>query len=197
MMLAEFETIDALWIVLSVVLLITGLVGAHALLRLAGALDRLTKLLQSTQESAVPVIEKVGGTVDRVNLQLDKVDLVTDSAVSAADSADTAVRAVSKAVTVPVQKMSSLASGVSHGASAFMAGNDVRSSLDAGRDAARRRAEEIAEELVRKDRRLATAGTLPGAQPAMPEAAAAGDTSTSPTGQVGDGESPGDETGPV
>lgn len=150
-----FESIDALWIVLSVVLVITGLVGAYALLRLARALDRLSSLLKSAESSAVPLIDKAGGTIDRVNLQLDKVDLVTDSAVSAADSADTAVRAVSMAVTAPVQKVSSLATGISHGASAFLAGYDLRRSLDAGRAAARRRAEELAEELARKDRRLA------------------------------------------
>ena len=60
----------------------------------------------------LPVINKVGGSVDRVNGQLDKVDKITDSAVDAADSVDTAVRAVSMAVTRPVQKLSGLAAAV-------------------------------------------------------------------------------------
>ena len=51
---------------------------------------------------------KTGGTVDRVNYQLDKLDTVTDSAVSMADSADTAVRAVSTAISKPVEKVSGL-----------------------------------------------------------------------------------------
>ena len=52
------------------------------------------------------MINKTGGTVDRVNYELDKLDTVTDSAVSMADSADTAVRAVSTAITTPVEKVS-------------------------------------------------------------------------------------------
>ena len=65
------------------------------------------------------MINKVGGSVDRVNGQLDKVDRITDSAVDAADSVDTAVRAVSMAITRPVQKVSGIAAGVSYGAADF------------------------------------------------------------------------------
>lgn len=169
MALADTSAVDVLWIVLSVFLAIVGIFLCFALVRAGGALGRLSRLLESAEESVVPLAEKVGGTVDRVNVQLDKVDLVTDSAVSAADSADTAVRAVSKAVTTPVQKVSSLAAGMSHGASAFMAGHDVKTSVDAGRDAARRRSEQIAEELGRRDRRLAAAG---GRRPGQPSRAA-------------------------
>ena len=59
----------------------------------------------------LPVIHKVGESVDKVNGQLDKVDRVTDSAVDMADSVDTAVRAVSMAIARPVQKVSGLAAG--------------------------------------------------------------------------------------
>ena len=71
---------------------------------------------QRDGEELLPVIHKVGESVDKVNGQLDKVDRVTDSAVDMADSADTAVRAVSMAITRPVQKISGLAAGVTHGA---------------------------------------------------------------------------------
>ena len=52
----------------------------------------------------LPVIAKVGGTVDRVNDQLLKVDTMSDSAVDAVQSVDRAVRAVSYGVATPVQK---------------------------------------------------------------------------------------------
>ena len=44
---------------------------------------------------------------------------MTDSAVDMADSADTAVRAVSMAIVRPVQKVTGLAAGLTHGASAL------------------------------------------------------------------------------
>lgn len=142
------SAIDVMWIVLSAFLAVVGLALAFMLLRLAGTLSRLTGLLRTTEEKVVPLATKVGGTLDLVNLQLDKVDRVTDSAVDAADAADTAVRAVSMAVVRPVQKVSGLAKGVSHGASALLAGHDLKSAVAAGRDAASRREREIAEELA-------------------------------------------------
>jgi uncharacterized protein YoxC len=181
--LLGFETIDVLWIVLSVFLVGVGIALTILLVRLSGTAGRLSRLLQGLESSVVPLITKTGGTVDRVNIQLDKVDLVTDSAVSAADSLDTAVRAVSIVVTRPVQKISALAKGVSHGTSAFVATKDFRAAVDAGKDAARRREREIAEELARHDRRLQVPGKPPS-QETPPSAAtpAAGSPIPSPPG---------------
>ena len=78
---------------------------------------------------------------------MDKVDRVTDSAVDAADSVDTAVRAVSMAVTRPVQKVSGIAAGVSSGASDFKSRRDWRHAVQAGKDAAAQREESLAREL--------------------------------------------------
>jgi hypothetical protein len=86
-----------------------------------------------------------------VNLQLDKLDQVTDSAVDAADSADTAVRAVSFAITRPVQKISGLAAGVSHGVSSLKARRGFSEAVADAKDAAARREEELAEELAETD----------------------------------------------
>jgi hypothetical protein len=93
------------------------------------------------------VINKVGGSVDRVNGQLDKVDRITDSAVDAAESVDSAVRAVSGAVTRPVQKVSGLAAAVTYGAADFKAKHDWRHAVQAGKEAAARREQELTEEL--------------------------------------------------
>lgn len=152
MPLADFTAIDVLWICLSAFLVVVGLGLAYLLVRLSGTAAKLTRLIRGLEESLVPVLQKAGGTVDRVNLQLDKVDIVTDSAVSAAESLDTAVRAVSLAVTRPVQKLSALAKGIAHGASAFAATKDVQQAIAAGRDAAARRERELAEELARRER---------------------------------------------
>src|SRR5215218_3476647 len=85
------------------------------LVRLGGTFARLSAFISGTQDELLPVIGKVGGTVDRVNTQMDKVDVVTDSAVDAADSVDTAVRAVSFAITTPVKKLSGVAAALSYG----------------------------------------------------------------------------------
>ena len=96
---------------LAVFLVAVGLSSAYLLVRLGGTVGRLSAFITGAEREILPVINKVGGSVDRVNGQLDKVDKITDSAVDAADSVDTAVRTVSRAVTRPVQKVSGLAAG--------------------------------------------------------------------------------------
>jgi HAMP domain-containing protein len=145
--LAEFTSIDALWIALSVFLALVGIALAYALIRLGGTLRSLSSLTQGLEREMLPLIAKAGGTVDRVNAQLDKVDLVTDSAVDAADSLDTAVRAVTIALTRPVKKISGLAAGLAHGMAAFRIRHDVRGAYASGRAAAGRREQEIEDEL--------------------------------------------------
>ena len=95
----------------------------------------------------LPVIGKVGGSVDRVNGQLDKVDRITDSAVDAAQSVETAVRALSVAITRPVQMVSGFAAGVTYGAADFRAGRDWRHAVQAGKEAAARREADLVDEL--------------------------------------------------
>jgi uncharacterized protein YoxC len=147
-MLAAAFTWGDLWrLALAVFLLAVGLSAAWFLVRLAGTMSRLSSLIKGTEESLLPVFEKVGGSVDRVNGQLDKVDRITDSAVDAADSVDTAVRAVSMAVTRPVQKVSGFAAGVSSGASDFKSRRDWRHAVQAGKHAAALRENDLAEEL--------------------------------------------------
>lgn len=98
------------------------------------------------------MINKVGGTVDRVNGQLEKVDVITDSAVDAAESVDTAIRAVSFAVTKPVQKLSGLATGLSHGVADLRVHRSLRGAIQAAKAAAARREAELAEELLEAER---------------------------------------------
>src|SRR4051812_27888589 len=146
-MLVAFTWGDLWRFALAVFLLVVGLSAAYLLVRLGGTVARLSAFISGVEREVLPVINKVGGSVDRVNGQLDKVDRITDSAVDAADSVDTAVRAVSMAVTRPVQKFSGFAAGVSYGAADFKAKRDWRHAVQAGKAAAARRERELGEEL--------------------------------------------------
>ena len=146
-MLVAFTSGDLWRVALAVFLLAVGLATAYLLVRLSGTVARLSSLISGAEREVLPVINKVGGSVDRVNGQLDKVDQITDSAVDAADSVDTAVRAVSFAVTKPVQKMSGFAAGVSHGAADLKSHRSWKHAVQAGKTAAARREQELGEEL--------------------------------------------------
>ncbi len=151
MLVAAFTWGDLWRLALAIFLLAVGLSSAYLLVRLGGTVGRLSAFIQGTEKAVLPVIEKVGGSVDRVNGQLDKVDRITDSAVDAADSVDTAVRAVSMAVTRPVQKVSGFAAGVSYGAADFKARRDWRHAVQAGKEAAARREQDLTDELREAD----------------------------------------------
>jgi uncharacterized protein YoxC len=147
MLVAAFTWGDLWRLALAVFLLAVGLASAYLLARLGGTAGRLSAFISGAEQEVLPVINKVGGSVDRVNRQLDKVDRMTDSAVDAVEGVDTAVRTVSNAVTRPVQKVSGFAAGVSFGAADFKAKKDWKHAVQAGKDAAVRREQELADEL--------------------------------------------------
>jgi hypothetical protein len=147
MLVAAF-TWGNLWeLALAVFLFAVGLSLAYFFVKLAGTAEEASTFIRGAGDSALPVIDKVGGSVDRVNGQLDKVDKITDSAVDAADSIDTAVRAVSLAITRPVQKVSGFAAGVSFGAADYKARRDWRHAVQTGKEAAARRESNLLDEL--------------------------------------------------
>src|SRR5215468_9813464 len=147
-MLVGAFTWGNLWeLALAVFLFAVGISLAYFFVRLAGTAKEASTFIRGAGDSALPVIDKVGGSVDRVNGQLDKVDKITDSAVDAADSVDTAVRAVSMAITRPVQKVSGFAAGVSFGAADFKVSRNWRHAVQAGKDAAARREDDLGREL--------------------------------------------------
>ncbi len=146
-MLASFGWSDLAYLALAVFLVLTGLATAYGAFRLGGTLRRASSLLQGTEKELLPVISKVGGTLDRVNLQLDKVDQITDSAGDAVAGVDSAVRTVTAVVTKPVEKLAGLVAGVSHGASSLRARRDVREAVRTGKEEAARRERDLADEL--------------------------------------------------
>src|SRR5436305_6069299 len=147
MLVGAFTWGDLWRLALAVFLVAVGLSSAYLLVRLGGTAGRLSALISGAERELLPVINKVGGSVDRVNGQLDKVDQVTDSAVDAAASVDTAVRAVSMAITRPVQKVSGFAAAVSYGVSDFKAKHDWKHAVQAGKEAAARRENDLLDEL--------------------------------------------------
>ena len=142
-----FSAGDAAYVALAVFLVAVGLAGAWALLRLATTFDRLSSLIRGAERDLLPVAAKLGGTVDRVNAQLDKLDPATDSAVDAVVAADHAVRTVNFAISRPVQKLTGLSTGVSHGLASLRARNGWHQAVAEGRDAAARRERDFEEEL--------------------------------------------------
>ena len=147
MVVAAFSSGDLWRLALAVFLFAVGLTLAWVFLRLAETVRRLTALIGGIERELVPVIGKVGESLDRVNGQLEKVDQITDSAVDAVSSVDTAVRTLSLSIARPVQKISGLAAGVSHGAADLRAHRSWRGAVQAGKEAAARREQELEEEL--------------------------------------------------
>jgi len=138
---------DIAYLALALFLVLAGAGIAYVSLKLGGTLQRLSAFIKGAQDEVLPVVSKVGTTVDHVNAQMEKVDRMTDSAVDAADSVDTAVRAVSTAVTRPVQIVSGFAAGVTHGVADFKVNRSWRSAVDSAKAAASAREAELREEL--------------------------------------------------
>jgi uncharacterized protein YoxC len=146
-MLVAITSGDAARYLLAFFLLVVGIGLAWALLALASAFQRLASLIRGVEKEVLPVIHKVGGSVDRVNTQLDKLDQATDSALDAVGAVDQAVRTVSTSVKRPVQKLVGLSSGVSHGFATLRSRRDWQSAVQSARDASKRREADFEEEL--------------------------------------------------
>jgi len=142
-----FSYSDLAHLALAFFLVAIGVGIGWAFLRLAVTFDRLSSLIKGTEREALPVINKVGGTVDRVNMQLDRMDTATASAVDAVVAADEAVRTVSFAVKRPVQKLTGFTAGVSHGWSSLRTDRNWREAVNEGKAAAARRERDLDDEL--------------------------------------------------
>ena len=146
-MIVAFSFGDLASLALAIFLLAAGIGLGWAFLRLAVTFDRLSSLIRGAEREVLPVINKVGGSVDRVNAQLDKLDTATDSAVDAVVAVDEAVRSVSYAVKTPVQKLAGVSAGVSHGWASLRTRRNWREAVDEAKAAAARRERDLDEEL--------------------------------------------------
>ena len=150
-MLASIDWGDVAYAALAFFLVLAGLAVAYGAFRLGGTLGRASSLIEGTETELLPVITKLGGTLDRVNTQLDKVDVMTDSAVDAVSTVDVGVRRVTTAVTRPVQALAGLFTGARHATSAVRSGAGWRDAVDTGRAEAARREQDLADELRQAD----------------------------------------------
>ena len=146
-MIVAFSFGDLAYVALAFFLIAAGVGLGWAFLRLAVTFDRLSSLIRGAEREVLPVVNKVGGTVDRVNAQLDKLDPATDSAVDAVVAVDEAVRSVSFAVKTPVKKLTGVTAGVSHGWASLRTRRNWRDAVSEGKAAAARREQDLEEEL--------------------------------------------------
>src|SRR3954471_14630441 len=146
-MVASLDWSDLAYLGLTVFLVLAGLALGYGAFRLGGTLGRASSLIEGTEKELLPVISKLGGTVDRVNEQLDKVDQITDSAVDAVSSVDTAVRTVTGAVARPVEKLAGLFSGARHASSTLKTRKNWHDAVKTGKEEAARREQDLADEL--------------------------------------------------
>jgi hypothetical protein len=146
-MIEAVTTNQALDVVLSLFLILTGLAIAYAFWRLGVLFSQLRDTVQHTEEEVLPVVRTSGGTLDRVNTELDKLDVMTDSAVDAVTAIDRAVRAVSTVVTAPIEALAGLAAAFRHGVSSLVAHRDVNEAVRTAKDSAQRRMTDLADEL--------------------------------------------------
>ena len=171
-MLLAFSWDDLGDLALAAFLIALGIGLFYAFFQLGELFHRLANLVKGTEREVLPVIAKVGGTVDRVNDQLVKVDTMSDSAVDAVQSVDRAVRAVSYGVATPVQKAVGLVTGFKFGAASYRVDRDWRAAVAEAKEAASRRERDFVEELSRRGGPGATAGS--------PDAAGPGPSGTPP-----------------
>jgi hypothetical protein len=148
--LLAFSLSDLGDVALAAFLIVLGVGLFYAFFQLGELFHRLANLVKGAEREVLPVIAKVGGTVDRVNDQLLKVDTMSDSAVDAVESVDRAVRAVSYGVSTPVQKAVGLVTGLKFGAASLRVDRDWRSALAEAKVAAARRERDFVEELGRR-----------------------------------------------
>ena len=146
-MIVAFSVGDLASLALAIFLIVVGIGIGWAFLRLAVTFDRLSSLIRGAEKEVLPVINKVGGSVDRVNAQLDKLDTATDSAVDAVVAVDEAVRTVSYAVKTPVQKLAGVAAGVSHGWASLRTRRNWREAVAEAKAASARRERDLEAEL--------------------------------------------------
>ena len=147
MLVAAFTSSDLWRVALAVFLLAVGLSIAFFFVRLGGTVARLSSLISGAEREVLPVVNKVGGSVDRVNTQLDKLDTASDSGVDAVVAVDEAVRSVSYAVKTPVKKLAGLSAGVAHGWASLRTRRSWSEAVAEGKEAAARREQDLEQEL--------------------------------------------------
>ncbi len=132
---------------LAAFLIVMGGFLAFVLVKLAGVFGRVASFIRGAEREMMPVINKVGGSVDRVNHQLDKIDPATDSAVDTVVAVDETVRAVSYAVKRPIERLLGVSAAVSNGFATLRTKRSWKAATASAKEAAARREADFEEEI--------------------------------------------------
>jgi hypothetical protein len=92
---------------------------AFALFRLATVFKRLSGILTDANTQVIPLLTRVGATLDGVNAELGKVDQITGSVAEIVKTAEQTTTALHSAVAKPIRKVAGIAAGVSAGLTSF------------------------------------------------------------------------------
>jgi hypothetical protein len=132
---------------LAIFLIVMGGFLAFVLVKLAGVFGRVASFIGGAEREMMPVINKVGGSVDRVNHQLDKIDPATDSAVDTVVAVDETVRAVSYAVKRPIEKLLGVSAAVTNGFATLRTKRSWKAATASAKEASARREADFEEEI--------------------------------------------------
>jgi uncharacterized protein YoxC len=93
---------------------------AYMLFKAAKALERVDKVLADVDENGIPLMRKVGNTLDGVNSNLGNVDEITKDVAGITDKLDKMAGSMETAVTTPARKAAAFSAGVQSAVSNFM-----------------------------------------------------------------------------
>jgi len=92
----------------------------YLLVKAGKVLGSLKKIVTDLDTELVPLLEKIGTTVDEVNQELDKVNEITGSVVGMTQRIDNTSRAVESALSKPAKKAAAFTAGAQQAVSSFV-----------------------------------------------------------------------------
>ena len=116
----EWDAGAIMKIAIGVFFVLFGVGIAFALFRLGTVFKRTSSILADANTQVIPLLTRVGTTLDGVNAELGKVDQITGSVAEIMKTAEQTTTAVHGAIAKPIRKIAGVAAGVSAGVSSFL-----------------------------------------------------------------------------
>jgi uncharacterized protein YoxC len=117
----EWDASAIMKIAIGLFFVLFGVGIAFALFRLATVFKRLSSILTNAGTQVIPLLTRVGSTLDGVNSELGKVDQITGSVAEIVKTAEQTTTALHNAVAKPIQKIAGLVSGANASITSFIA----------------------------------------------------------------------------
>ena len=99
---------------------LVAIAAAYALIKAAKTMERVDTVLADVDQEVVPLMKKVGVTLDGVNANLGNVDGITKDVADITDKIDSMANVIEGAVSRPARKAASFSAGVQTAVSSFM-----------------------------------------------------------------------------